>query len=138
MLDSVGLCVASQPKTRAPVEEEDSPYTGFLKVEAAELFVLTQPLPRGKVRRDATRLRIAMAKVGVHVWALKGLKGFRYLDRRATFILEPRRPTQVIWRKGKGAIGIAWNDDEPIIANVENLRKRGTSQRLFCEIPRRD
>jgi hypothetical protein len=84
------------------------------------------------------RLGIDMAKVGVHVWAVKGLKGFQYLDRRATFIIENRRPTQVLWRKGVGAIGLAWAEDEPIVASVEHLQQRGSSERLFLQVPRRD
>jgi hypothetical protein len=84
------------------------------------------------------RLGIDMGKVGVHVWAVKGMKGFRYLDRRATFTIENRRPTQVLWRKGIGAIGLAWDDDDPIIASIERLQERGLSERLFSEIPRRD
>jgi hypothetical protein len=84
-------------------------------------------------------LGLPMDKIGVHVWGVRGLKGFKYLHRRATFVIKPRRRSgQVIWRKGKGAIGIAWAEDDGIIANVENLAARGTSQRLFCEIPRRE
>jgi hypothetical protein len=84
------------------------------------------------------KLGIDMKKVGVHVWAVKGIKGVRYLEKRATFIIESRRQTHVTWRKGKGAIGIAWADDEPIVANVEHLQERGPTQELFCAITRRE
>jgi hypothetical protein len=83
-------------------------------------------------------LGIDMTQVGAHVWTVKGPVGFQYLARRATFVVEPRRQTNVTWRKNKGAIGIAWAEDDPIIANVAHLLKRGTSKRLFCAIPRRD
>lgn len=85
------------------------------------------------------KLDVPMDKVGVHVWGVRGFKGFSYLHRRATFVIKPRRRSaHVIWRKGKGAIGIAWAEDEGIIANVENLQTRGSSQRIFCAIPRRE
>jgi hypothetical protein len=80
-------------------------------------------------------LGIEMNKVGVHVWSVKGLKGFRYLQRRATFVIEQRRRTHVIWWKGKGAIGVAWEDDDPKIANVEHLHALGPTRDEFCAIP---
>jgi len=83
-------------------------------------------------------LGIDMTKVGAHVWTVKGPRGFRYLDRRVTFIIERRRQTNVTWRKGKGAIGLAWSEDAPVIASVENLQHLGSSERLFCAIPRRE
>jgi len=94
---------------------------------------------KGVWRLAVEKLGLPMDKVGVHVWSVRGIKGFRYLSRRATFVIRPRRRSaHIIWRKGKGAIGIAWDEDEGIIANVENLQARGPSQRLFCAIPRRD
>lgn len=59
-------------------------------------------------------LGVDMTKVGVHVWTVKGFVGCRYLDKRASFILQNRRSTPVLWRKGKGAIGIAWDEDDPV------------------------
>jgi hypothetical protein len=80
-----------------------------------------------------------MAKVGVHVWAVKDFKGCRYLEKRATFILPTRRrSTHVLWRMGKGAIGIAWADEDAVIANVEHLQQRAPTAAVFCAIPRRD
>jgi hypothetical protein len=81
-------------------------------------------------------LGLPMNRVGVHVWSVKGMKGARYLERRATFVIEQRRETQVVWRRGKGAIGVAWDEDEPKIANVEHLIERGPDRARFCAIPR--
>lgn len=102
-------------------------------------------------RLAVDRLGIDMKKVGVHVWGVRGLPGCRYLERRATFVIEPRRATHVIWRKGKGAIGLAWDEDDALVANIEGLDQRldieGLDQRLddrarseqaFCEIPKRE
>jgi hypothetical protein len=93
---------------------------------------------RGIWRLALEHLQVDMAQVGVHVWAVKGVRGFRYLERRATFVLETRRSSNVIWRKGVGAIGLAWAEDEPLIANVESLVGQATSERLFSEVPRRE
>jgi hypothetical protein len=94
---------------------------------------------RGLWHLAVHRLNVDMTKVGVHVWAVKGIKGIRYLERRSTFIIEARRRSaHVIWRKGKGVIGIAWADDEPLVANVAHLAERATSERLFSEISHRD
>jgi hypothetical protein len=93
---------------------------------------------RGIWHLAVEHLGIDMTGVGVHVWAVKGLKGFRYLERRATFVLEARRSSNVVWRKGVGAVGLAWAEDEPLVANVEHLAATATSERLFSEIPRRN
>jgi len=83
-------------------------------------------------------LGLDMRKVGVHLWSVRGFPGCRYLERRASFIIEPRRTTQVTWRRGKGAIGLAWAEDDALVANVEHLVGRATSERLFYETPRRE
>jgi hypothetical protein len=51
-------------------------------------------------------------RIGVHVWSVRGFKGARFLERRAKFTLQPRRETKVLWRRGIGAIGVAWDRDE--------------------------
>jgi hypothetical protein len=93
---------------------------------------------RGIWHLAVEHLGIDMTKVGVHVWAVKGVRGFKCLERRATFVLEARRSSNVVWRKGVGAVGLAWADDEPLVANVEHLAATATSERLFSEIPRRN
>jgi hypothetical protein len=91
---------------------------------------------RGLWQHVVQTLGVEMPKIGVHIWDVKGIKGFRFLGRRATFVIDRRKSAQVLWRKGKGAIGIAWGDDEPVLANVEALARKATSERLFCEIPK--
>ncbi|MEX2646086.1 MAG: hypothetical protein WD249_07490 [Gaiellaceae bacterium] len=93
---------------------------------------------RAAWHRAVEVLGIDMKDVGVHVWGVRGFYGFRYLERRATFIIEPRRPTHVLWRRGKGAIGLAWEEDDPLVANVQNLIERGRTERVFYEIPHRE
>jgi hypothetical protein len=75
-----------------------------------------------------------MEKIGVHVWSVRGFKGARVLTRRAKFTLQPRKETRVLWRKGTGAIGTAWDRGEALIANIENLELLGPTEREFCEL----
>jgi hypothetical protein len=42
-----------------------------------------------------------MKLVGVHVWTIRGPKGVRHLERRATFTIVQRRRTPVTWNKGR-------------------------------------
>jgi hypothetical protein len=77
-----------------------------------------------------------MDKLGVNVWTVRGMKGARYLERRATFTLRPRSETRVLWRKGTGAIGTAWALNEAIVANVENLDSLGPTEQIFRRLDR--
>lgn len=86
------------------------------------------------VVRELRIPREEMEKIGVHVWSVRGIKGARFLERRAKFTLQPRRETRVLWRKGTGAIGVAWDLGEPIIANVENLDKLAPTEEEFCDL----
>lgn len=82
---------------------------------------------------------VPMDKIGVSVWEVRGVWGFHFLARRTSFVIRGRRHhPHVVWRKGKGAIGIAWDEDETIIANIENLRVLAANQASFEAIPRRD
>lgn len=75
-------------------------------------------------------------RIGVHVWGVRGLWGARFLERRAKFTLQPRRETKVQWRRGVGAIGVAWDKDEAKIANIENLEQLGPTEQDFCGLSR--
>jgi hypothetical protein len=86
--------------------------------------------------RELALSRDDMDKLGAHVWAVRGLPGARYLVRRAQFTLEPRKITRVVWRKGTGAIGTAWDKNHAIVANVENLEKIAPDEAAFCQLDR--
>jgi hypothetical protein len=77
-----------------------------------------------------------MEKLGVHVWSVAGFKGAKYLVRRATFTIRTRRATRVLWRKGVGAIGIAWATNQAVIADVEALESIASSEVEFAMLPR--
>lgn len=69
-------------------------------------------------------LQLPMHAVGAHVFTIKGFKGAHYFEKRATFIIERRRASKIVWRLGCGAVGVACKEEMPIIANVENLDER--------------
>ena len=75
--------------------------------------------------------------IGVHVWAVRGMRGLRRLERRATFIPVERPPTAITWRKGKGVLGQCWLRDEWILAPLERMATAKT-EREFYAIPRRE
>jgi hypothetical protein len=79
-----------------------------------------------------------MEKVGVHVWVVRGFIGARFLERRATFTLEPRRETQIVWRKGKGAIGVAWAANRAKIASVAAVKASAATEDQFYALSRDD
>jgi hypothetical protein len=80
------------------------------------------------------RLRISHRKLAVHVWTIRGLVGFRYLDRRAAYRPHEHPYTRITWRKGKGAVGAAWESEEPFVADVEALERQGNDERRFCQL----
>jgi len=101
----------------------------------------TQQVEFGAICRDVAGLvaketTIPYDKVGVHVWTVRGLRGMRYLDRRAQFLPQRRPQSSITWCKGKGAMGICWASDKPILADVETLETRGGSASEFCALAR--
>jgi hypothetical protein len=83
--------------------------------------------------------RLKMDMVGVHVWAVRGIKGAQTLERRAKFTLQPdRRETHILWRKGKGAMGIAWAENDPKIASISAVEGRATSEDDFRRLSREE
>jgi hypothetical protein len=75
--------------------------------------------------------------IGVHVWAIRGWRGLRRLERRATFVPVDRPPSAITWSRGKGVLGQCWLRDDWILADLERLSDAAT-EREFYAIPRRD
>jgi len=84
------------------------------------------------------RTSLDFADVGVHVWTLRGPKGFRHLERRAQFVLKRRRQSSVTWRKGKGAMGLCWKRNASVIADVEEMERQHPTKASFCRQRRDD
>lgn len=94
---------------------------------------------KGVWRLMVERFNVPMDRVGVHVWEIRGVWGFRYLHRRASFVIRGRRNTpHVVWGKGKGAIGIAWDEDDWIVGNVEALRLQAADEETFAAMSLRE
>lgn len=79
---------------------------------------------------------VAFDHLAVHVWAVRGIKGARYLEKRATFVPEARRTTPITWRKGKGAIGLCWARNHSLVADVEQLERQASDRSSFYSLPR--
>jgi hypothetical protein len=73
--------------------------------------------------------------IGVHVWTVRGIRGVRRLERRATFVPGDRPPTAIVWRKGKGAIGRCWERDEWVLADLEGLQAEAPDEASFYALP---
>jgi hypothetical protein len=82
----------------------------------------------------ADYLDVSHLDLAVHVWRLRGVPGFRYLDRRAAFRPHGRPKTRITWRKGKGALGACWARDEPLVGDVEDLERQAQNREQFCEL----
>jgi hypothetical protein len=80
---------------------------------------------------------LARNDIGVHVWTIRGVKGLRRLERRATFVPVERTQTSITWRKGMGVLGQCWVRDEWILADLERSAN-ATTEREFYAIPRND
>jgi hypothetical protein len=70
--------------------------------------------------------------VGVHLWTLGGLWGFRHLERVASD--KPGIQMHVIWRKRKGALGRAWKARSDIVCFLGDANAV-SSRAAFNELP---
>jgi hypothetical protein len=84
------------------------------------------------IERNTT---LELADIAVHVWVVRGMRGLRRLERRATFIPRDRPPSPITWRCGKGVLGQAWARDDWIVADLEPLANARTEGEYY-EIPR--
>jgi len=76
--------------------------------------------------------------IAVHVWAVRGVRGVKRLERRATFVPGDRPSTAIVWRKGKGAIGQCWARDEWVRADLEELQALAPTEQDFYALPREE
>jgi hypothetical protein len=74
-------------------------------------------------------------EIGVNIWLIKGMKGFRRLVREAIAVAEPRPETPITWTKGKGIIGQAWARKTSQFADLDAVREVFTAE-TWCELPR--
>jgi hypothetical protein len=86
------------------------------------------------VVKNATSLTREDIRVGI--WVIQGPKGFRRLERRAIATEVDLETTPIFWTKGKGVMGRCWARRSATFANLEELRTRLSSPRLWCAQPR--
>lgn len=77
-------------------------------------------------------------EIGVNIWLVKGLPGFRRLVRSVIEVAQPRKETHITWTKGKGIIGQSWAQKRSRFADLETVRGTFTTARLWCELERDD
>lgn len=93
---------------------------------------------RGVVQALEDHTRLKRDEVGVHVWAVRGVKGIQHLQRRARLVPRDRTVTSITWRKGMGVIGQCWARDETLIVDLSELERQAVTPEAFYAIPRED
>jgi hypothetical protein len=68
---------------------------------------------------------------GVHIWLVRGMKGFRRLVRGPSQARE-HHETPIVWTKGKGVIGQAWKRRKTRYADLDLVRELYPSQEDWC------
>jgi hypothetical protein len=121
------------------------------------LFLLTQSLntfARRSARRngmleDACREvaglideqcpELPLRYVGVRIWSVRGPFFARHLRRKASFFLTADRAQSGIrWTKGKGVLGVAWEQRREMIRDISGLRERVHGEDDFDALPDED
>lgn len=101
---------------------------GDLFKESAESFA--------KLALKETSLR--KREVGVNIWLVRGMLGFRRLVRETTVVATERHETPIRWTKGKGIIGEAWGRKKIRIADLDRVREAFTGPETWCQVKRED
>lgn len=78
-----------------------------------------------------------LSDIAVHVWAVRGMRGLRRLERRATFVTQDRPASPITWRRGEGVLGWVWESDRWVLADLEPLAN-AASEAEFYAIPREE
>jgi hypothetical protein len=60
---------------------------------------------------------VSLRKLGVHIWLVRRKKD--RLERLVKYTMElERQPTPMVWSRGKGMIGLAWDHDERVARDL--------------------
>ncbi len=100
-----------------------------LKLETAAQSVARLIQQETKLKHD---------EIGVNIWLIKGMVGFRRLVRAAIVVAQPRHQTPITWTKGKGIIGEAWARKKSRFADLERVRELYPTEQLWCGLKRDD
>jgi hypothetical protein len=88
-----------------------------------------------KLVTNKTSLR--RSQMGVNIWFVKGMIGFRRLARGPTVVTTERHETPIMWTKGKGIIGQAWSRNKDRVADLDRVRELFTPE-TWCLLKRDD
>jgi hypothetical protein len=97
---------------------------------------------RNQSREDACQLVAAyidehcpgvqLRNVGVHLWTVAGPPFARYLRRSSTFLLvEERERSGIVWVKGKGVVGTAWEEGVTVTRDIDAIRGKAVSRDVY-------
>jgi hypothetical protein len=118
---------------------------GSLFVAGAFWRLLKKPNRQIQFQRAAQGLATLVSEglelpheaVGVNIWLIKGMKGFRRLVREAS-VGVPRNPTPITWTKGKGIIGQAWSRNTIRFADLDEVRALNPTEADWCSLTREE
>lgn len=79
---------------------------------------------------------VRLREVGVHIWTTAGPPFARYLKRSGSFLLAgDRERSGIVWAKGKGVVGAAWEQRRRITRDIDEIRYKATSQAAYEGLP---
>ncbi len=82
---------------------------------------------------------LELRDVGVHVWVIAGPPWDLRLDRGGQFLLRTRQPAAIVWTKGKGIIGLSWEKEVPLAADLEaHFSQAAQSEAQFSTLSHAD
>jgi hypothetical protein len=122
--------------------------SGLVAAAGALTLAYAFPRVRGRMEKDAElreicinaaipfaeALGLSPPELTVHIWEIRGVKGLRHLVRRAAFRLHDFEPASVIWRKGKGALGVCWKRERPYVVDIA-VPDQAEDEQAFCALP---
>jgi hypothetical protein len=80
---------------------------------------------------------LPLSEVGVHIWQVSVFG--RHLRRAGTFLLIGNRARSGIrWTRGKGVVGLAWEEERVVMKDLEEVRARARTADQYAELPASD
>jgi hypothetical protein len=77
---------------------------------------------------DERCANVQLRNVGVHIWTTAGPPFARYLRRSSSFLLAgDRERSGIIWVKGKGVVGAAWEDGVTVTRDIDAVRAKAST-----------
>lgn len=82
---------------------------------------------------------VRLREVGVHIWTVGGPPFARYLRRSGSFLLAGERERSgIVWTRGKGVVGAAWEEGRRITRDIDAIRERAISKVAYDSLPAED